>query len=60
MKIEEKIPWRGGVKKNNTATIMSFELSETSGREVSHGPSLDIFFFEQISRNERFMKKINF
>ena len=34
--------------------------TETSGREVSHGPILEIFFFEQISRNERFMKKVDF
>ena len=26
VKIEEKILWRGGVKKNNTATILSFDL----------------------------------
>jgi hypothetical protein len=35
-------------------------FSESSGRQLSHGPSLDIGFFEQILRNERFMKKIVF
>ena len=32
----------------------------SSGRELSHGPILDIFFFEQILRNDRFMKKVDF
>ena len=35
-------------------------FSESTGGEVSHGPILDIFFFEQISRNERFMAKVDF
>ena len=35
-------------------------FSESSGRQLSHGPSLDIGFFEQILGNERFMKKIVF
>ena len=58
-KIEEKL-----VSKKKTRPItpvqnltrpISPTFSESSGREVSHGPSLDICFFEQISGNERFM-----
>ena len=41
-------------------TPISYTFLESSGRELSHGPILDIFFFEQISRNECFMKKIVF
>ena len=39
---------------------ISTTFSEPPGREVSHGPSLDMCFFEQISGNERFMKKVFF
>ena len=49
--------WRPITPVQNLTRPISSTFSETSGREVSHGPSPDIFFFEQISRNERFMKK---
>ena len=52
--------WRPITPVQNLTRPISSTFSETSGREVSHGPILDIFFFEQISRNERFMKKIDF
>ena len=39
---------------------ISHTFSESSGREVSHGPSLDIGFFEQILRNERSLRKVVF
>ena len=45
---------------NSRYSQISPTFSENSGREVSHGPILDIFFFEQISRNERFMAKVDF
>ena len=44
----------------NVTRPRSPTFSESSGRQLSHGPSLDIGFFEQILRNERFMKKIVF
>ena len=49
--------WRPITPVQNLTRPISSTFSETSGREVSHGPNPDIFFFEQISRNERFMKK---
>ena len=52
--------WRPITPVQNLTRPISSTFSETSGREVSHGPSPDIFFFEQISRNERFMKKVDF
>ena len=52
--------WRPITPVQKLPRPISSTFSETSGREVSHGPSPDIFFFEQISRNERFMKKIDF
>ena len=52
--------WRPITPVQNLTRLISSTFSETSGREVSHGPSPDIFFFEQISGNERFMKKVDF
>ena len=43
----------------NLTRPISSTFSESSGRKLSHGPILDIFFFEQISRNERFIKTID-
>ena len=39
-----------------TITVNKSHILESSGRELSHGPSLEICFFEQISRNELYMK----
>ena len=52
--------WRPITPVQNLTRPISSTFSETSGREVSHGPSPDIFFFEQISRNEHFWKKLIF
>ena len=52
--------WRPITPVQNLTCPISSTFSETSGREVSHGPSPDIFFFEQISRNGRIMKKVDF
>ena len=39
---------------------ISSTFLESSGRSLSHGSILDIFFFEQISRNQCFMEKGRF
>ena len=52
--------WRPITPVKNVTRPISPTFSESSGRQLSHGPSLDIGFFEQILRNERFMKKIFF
>ena len=52
--------WRPITPVKNVTRPISPTFSESSGRQLSHGPSLDIGFFEQILRNERFMKKIVF
>ena len=49
--------WRPITPVKNVTRPISPTFSESSGRQLSHGPSLDIGFFEQILRNERFMKK---
>ena len=50
--------WRPITPVKNVTRPISPTFSESSGRQLSHGPSLDIGFFEQILRNERFMKKM--
>ena len=52
--------WRPITPIKNVTRPISPTFSESSGRQLSHGPSLDIGFFEQILRNERFMKKLFF
>ena len=52
--------WRPITPVKNVTRPISPTFSESSGRQLSHGPSLDIGFFEQILRNERFMKKMFF
>ena len=52
--------WRPITPVKNVTRPISPTFSESSGRQLSHGPSLDIGFFEQILRNERFMKKMVF
>ena len=52
--------WRPITPVKNVTRPISPTFSESSGRQLSHGPSLDIGFFEQILGNERFMKKIVF
>ena len=55
-----RLGWQPITPVQNLTRLISSTFSENSGREVSHGPILDIFFFEQISRNERFMAKVDF
>ena len=52
--------WRPIIPVKNETCPISPTFLESSGRQLSQGPSLDIGFFEQILRNERFMKKIVF
>ena len=52
--------WRPITPVKNVTRPISPTFSESSGRQLSHEPSLDIGFFEQILRNERFMKKNRF
>ena len=52
--------WRPITPVKNVTRPISPTFSESSGRQLSHGRSLDIGFFEQILRNERFMKKTRF
>ena len=52
--------WRPITPVKNMTRPISPTFSESSGRQLSHGPSLDIGFFEQILRNERFLKKNRF
>ena len=52
--------WRPITPVQNLTRPISPTFLESSGRELSHGPTLDICFFEQISGNERFMKKVVF
>ena len=47
--------WRPITPVQNLTRPISSTFSETSGREVSHRPILDISPFEQISRNEHLM-----
>ena len=48
--------WRPITPVKNVTRPRSPTFSESSGRQLSHGPSLDIGFFEQISGNKRFMR----
>ena len=44
----------------NLPSPIKYRFSESSERQLSHGPNLDIFFYEQISRKEHFMQNIRF
>ena len=52
--------WAAITPVQNLTRPISSTFSESSGRQLSHGPILDICFFGQILRNERFMKSMGF
>ena len=49
--------WGAITPVQNLTRPISSTFSESSGRQLSDGPILGFFFFEQISRNKRFMRK---
>ena len=52
--------WAAITPVQNLTRPISSTFSESSGCQLFHGPILDIFFFEKISRNLRFMQNVDF